>query len=454
MIETSTLLLCSALWIHTDDVARGPNRDPTPQTTPSEVLFYDRLHQTFLLMNQVVLPAYAEHFQDDPVSLSIVHHFEGRLAELRGDWRGALKSFHKSCTLVPMNYFYSCLSGERILADERSTEVLGQDELRRIQSMNKWTRMAFQQAPFIEPALAAANRGDTQELSKWLNRGGSSPALVLKRTSGVESSPLTAQCPVYDPELFWAHRRLWELKSGGGPPAEPGRIHDAIAERQLAIRARRERPEDAELSLRKFLDKHRQVIWELGWLYRCLGVELDQAGNAAGSRENYLRAWVIGDSLFPASERGRLDRFDRVFLAEVGDVYARLGRYDLMLRYMYSDQGLPAQYEMTKPIAELARVAESVRLVRHDETASEQLDEALPETVSQILFEQAVMAPVPAANQASTTGASGSSRLGWALVAGGGVVLLGALVWRLSRSTRPSVKLSSSKNVSSLSTME
>lgn len=371
-------------------------RDAVPAETPAEVIFHDRLHQTFLLLNQVAIPAYVEHFHDEPEKLAVVNYYAARLVEAQKQDAPRLATPAGSLK-------------ESSSADETPRDV------------------------WMQAALGAALRNDLDILEHHLGVLGAQPHTVLQRKDDAAN---TARCVLFDPELLWAHRRLWELKTGSRAPTAPPRVLDALAERQAIVRALREQPENSELSLRKFLDQHRQIVWELGWLYRCLGVEHEQAGDVSHARDSYLRAWAIGDALFPVSERGRLDRFDRVFLAELGDVYARLGRYDLMLRYMYSDQGLPARFEMARPIAELARVAESVRLARHDESAAEQLDEVLPETVSQILFEQPVMPPASAVATTIEGSSNLAVRVGWVLIGIGGVVLLVAVVWRLIRATR------------------
>src|SRR5262249_21979009 len=151
----------------------------------------------------------------------------------------------------------------------------------------------------------------------------------------------------------------------------------------------------------------------------------EQEAQRDAARDSYSRAWAIGDALFPVSQRGRLETMNPVFLAELGDVYARLQRYDLMLRYMYSDQGLPARYDIAKPIADLARIAESVRLVRRVEAPLEQVEEVLPETVSQILFETAVPSWSPSLSGQTASARSATRSAAWILlVAGSGLLLL------------------------------
>ena len=385
-------------------------QSPVAEAVSTEVQFYDRLHQTFLLLNQVAIPAYMEHFRDEPKKLTVVTYYAERLAEAQtqdGPRRESL-----------------AINARELAGDDTPPDV--------------WMQAAFGEA-----------RGHNVEvLEHHLGMLGARPHAVLQRTDETDVAATTARCVLFDPELLWAHRRLWELKTGSQPPAQPQSVFNALADRQAAVRALREQPENSELSLRKFLDRYRLLVWELGWLYRNHGVEQERAGDVSEARESYLRAWAIGDALFPVSERGRLDRFDRVFLAELGDVYARLGRYDLMLRYIYSDQGLPAQFEMARPLAELARVAESVRLARHDESAGEQLDEVLPETVSQILFEQPVMA-----TKVEETNAGSSNwpvRLGWILIGGGGLVLLVAVASRLIRANRRATQDRTAKTVTPL----
>jgi hypothetical protein len=177
-------------------------------------------------------------------------------------------------------------------------------------------------------------------------------------------------------------------------------------------------------------------VWKLAWSYRCRGVDMD-VDSPDAARGCFLRAWAIGDALFPASERGRTERFDPVFLAELGDIYARLERYDLMLRYIYCDEGLPARIELARPVAEMARVAESIRLVRDDGSSAMQLGDVLPETVSQILFDRSVAAPTDTrAAQLGNTGPVRRINLGWVFVAVGAGVVCMTTLWGILRAAR------------------
>ena len=103
-----------------------------------------------------------------------------------------------------------------------------------------------------------------------------------------------------------------------------------------------------------------------------------------------------------------------------------------MLRYMYSDQGLPARYDMAKPIAELARVAEALRLGRSDDTSAVDVDEVLPETLSQILFEQPVFQQQATSEPAVASVRTGSSMWGWVILGSGFILLVGGVAWRVS----------------------
>ncbi len=375
-----------------EDVSQSP-RLAAAGTDSTEVLFYDRLHETFLLLSEVALPAYLEHFRDEPEKLAVVRYYADRLAAVRGGDGARSGGAATAAPAADPN-------------DKAPPDV------------------------WMQAALAAARRDDAGTLEYQLGMLGAQPHAVLHRADADNASK-TAACPLYDPELIRAHRRLWELKSQARAAAGPRRDAAALADRQAAVQALRREPANAELSLRRFLDQNRAPVWELGWSFRCVGVEHERVGDAAAARENYLRALAIGDVLFPVAERGRADRFDRVFLAELGDVYARLGRFDLMLRYMYSEQGLPAKYEMARPVAELARVSESVRLARPAETPSELDEETLPETVSQILFEQPVLRPRAAPPSADAEVGGRRGRLGWWFIAGGGGVLAAAVAWRL-----------------------
>jgi hypothetical protein len=361
--------------------------DSAPPAAQSDVNFYDRLHQTFLKLNDVVIPAYVDHFRDEPEKLAVVRYYADRLGEVHK--RSAL-SVREPAEIQPS-------SAGGALDESAPPDV--------------WMRSA----------LAQAHGSNADVLAYQLGVLGSRAHAVLQRADESGDEARTARCPLFDAELLWAHRRLWELKTGRPAPAAPQNLRDAIAARHAAIVGTRQLPEKAELSLRRFLDQERQTVWELAWLYRCLGVEQERADDERAARQSYLRAWAIGDALFPAAERGRLERFDPLFLAELGDVYARLGRFDLMLRYMYSENGLPARYEMARPVAELARVAESVRLARPGERPSEDLAETFPETVSQILFEQAV---APDAGGRVVASTEPPSRLGAYVVTGIGLTLL------------------------------
>jgi hypothetical protein len=127
---------------------------------------------------------------------------------------------------------------------------------------------------------------------------------------------------------------------------------------------------------------------------------------------------------------------DPLFLVELGDVYARLGRYDLMLRYMYSQDALPARMAMARPITELARIAESVRLARPDASSHELTEEVLPETVSQVLFDQPVLRGHRLAEHAAPGAMTRPRVVGWVLLSSGSVVLLGAFAWLIRRGYR------------------
>jgi hypothetical protein len=363
-----------------------------------EIVFFDRLHQTFLLLNQVALPAYLEHFSGEPDKLTIVQYYMDRLAEV--------------------------LKGESI--DNESSSRLVDGSLEADTPRCVWMRAA----------LAELRAGRTGSAEHHLSILGAEPQAELRRLDG-SAAASTARCPLYDPELLAAHCRLWQLKTGRQATAAPSNVMQSLTKQHVAIQTMRRQPGESDLSLRKFLDKHRRLVWELGWAYRCRGLEL--VADATAARTCFLRAWTIGDALFPVSERGRIDRFDPIFLAELGDVYARLGRYDLMLRYIYCDGGLPGRHEMARPVADLARVAESVRLVHADESSELPLEKELPETVSQILFEQPVASqPNPVTSQATPRVQSHGLSLGWILVTAGGCLVCGAIAWRIVRLARRS----------------
>ena len=441
--------------------AAGSDGPPAPQDVAlDEFAFYDRLHQTFQLLCGVAHQAYFDHFRDEPDNLGVVHFYAGRLAVSQNHVANAVDHFRQSFELADKESYYAFYSS---------------DWLRRLNEGTVATKAAHTKLydaywgtgpqSWMRAALAYVVRTDisnpTDYARYFMGQLEFHPHIVLQRTTPVPApelrpeqwslSPMLAVCPLYDPELLWVHRRLAERKSSppsippqagrdGVRPVEAAGGVEPLAAAQLEVRTLREQPENRELSLRKFLDQHRTAVWRLGWLYRCRGLELERTGEQSAAPADYLRGWAIGDALFPVAMRGRLDRFDPVFLAELGDVYARLRRYDLMLRYMYSDVGLPARYEIARPIAELARVAEAVRLTRSDETLPEQAEELLPETVSQILFEQ----PVPKLNAgieptiASTR--PRSSTWGWVFLGGGFLLLLIGIAWRLSLAGRRSAE--------------
>lgn len=359
-----------------------------------EILFFDRLHQTFLLLYQIAIPAYREHFRGEPDKLSVIQYYAERLAAVMKD------EPTEAQLAVPV-------------ASDGSPAAIAS------------ARTA------MRAALTALATGITESAEHHLNLVGAKPRVELSRSDESRGAS-TARCLLYDPELFWAHRRLRELKTSRALEMAPGSISQAMDDAHVAIRLLRGQPSERDLSLRKFLDKHRQAAWKLAWLYRCRGLELD---DPIAARVCFLRAWTIGDALFPVAERGRIDRFDPVFLAELADVYARLERFDLMLRYIYCDEGLPARYELARPIAELARVAESIRLVRGDQTADVHGDQELPETVSQVLFDQPVIAQpnlhITELNR--TFEAPRGMRFGWLLVGIGGCLMCAAIAWGIAR---------------------
>jgi hypothetical protein len=399
MIASTIILLCS---LNSSSACDAVDDRAIPQGSSGRaaefdnVLFLDRLHQTFLLLIQVALPAYREHFRDEPDKLAVVQYYTKRLTEVLDD----------RSTVLP--------------SPPRSDEAIGSDAPRDV---------------LMLAALAELHAGRSDSAERHLKALGVEPHAELQRID--DSMPTsTARCPLYDPELLSAHRQLWQLKTGRPAPTAPSDVSHVLKQQHAAVQSLRQQVDDSELSMRKFLDKHRRVIWELGWMYRCRGMELVADPDAA--RVCFLRAWTIGDALFPVSERGRIDRFDPVFLAELGDVYARLGRYDLMLRYIYCDEGLSARFEMAKPVAELARVAESVRLARAEGSTDLPLEKQLPETVSQILFEQPVVnQPNPVStNVARPAPEQGNTNVGWILLASGACLIGGAITWRLVRMSR------------------
>lgn len=422
--------LVGAVADDTDAARRAP--DPAL----AEIILYDRLDQTFRLLNALAIQTYLDHFQDKPEALATVEYYAGRLAELEESIDEAFEHYRRSL-VVRYDHAAAWLSEHDGKDGALTEEERRQIRLRLYKALNPLFLLDIEGAAVA--ALKSARVGDVESLEesvqvltdpRWRRS-------VSRNDDDQVSS--AAICVLHDPCLFWVQRRLAELRSGRKLPSAPAALTTALHDVHAAVRVLRDGSDDRELSLRKFLDKHRATVWQLGWLYRCRGLELERAGNATAGREHFVRAWAIGDALFPASERGRLDKFDPVFLAELGDVYARLGRYDLMLRYMYSDAGLPARFELARPIAELARVAESVRLARADDPASTSDDEALPETVSQILFELPVepssrdrVSPVGG----TTTDAGSSHMWGWVFLSAGAAVLIGGLAWAVSRSSR------------------
>jgi hypothetical protein len=396
MISASILILFGTL-----QTAGGmPEIRPTGDDTGEmhEILLLDRLHQTFLLLNQVAIPAYIEHFRGEPENLAVVQYYAERL---RAVTNGEAPKLPVAAP-IPKG-----------ASSELHTP------------RNVWMRAA----------LSELRKGATDIAEHHLKVLGAQPHGELRRADETRQAN-TARCVLYDPELFWAHRRLWELKTGHTAQVVPANVSQAIDQGHAAIRSLRDQSGERELSLRKFLDKHRHAASRLAWLYRCRGMELDRHPHAA--RTCFLRAWAIADALFPASERGRLDRFDPVFLAELGDVYARLERFDLMLRYIYCDEGLPARYELARPVAELARVAESVRLGRADKTTAAHEEQELPETVSQILFDQPVVTPSKPrpAQVVGNIETSGRVDLGWVFVVVGGCLVCTAIAWGIVRVAR------------------
>ena len=196
--------------------------DASAADAEASLILFDRLHQTFILLNHAVFPAYEEHFLDEPDKLATVRHYSTRLAE----------------TLRSGSPTESSDSSEADSEDASAEHLMRQ-------------------------ALAAARAGRQDLLDRHLQRLGSQPHAVLQRL-GDAWSLATAHCLLYDPELLWAHRWLWELKIGRHAPGDPINVQDGLADRQMDIRRLREQPENAELSLRKFMDKYRSLVWELG----------------------------------------------------------------------------------------------------------------------------------------------------------------------------------------------
>ncbi len=421
VIQAILCCLCGAGISPDSPGSDRPANDPAI----ADVVFFDRLQQTFVLLNGIVLPAYLDHFRDEPDKSAVVHFYAGRLAEVQKDPARASEHFQKSAGVFL----------DRPTADKPPANSDGA-------TPQQWMAAALATLAQAGRPKAEVGYEPAEILEHHLNNLGAKPHVVLQRRGISDGPDTTANCPLYDPELFFAHRRLWELKTKSSLTAEPSRIHESLAKAHARISQLRQQPTSREMSLRRFLDveSHRVAAREVFWLYRCLAVEQEKAGDPTAAHESLLRAWAVGDALFPVSERGRMERLDRVFLAELGDVYARLGRFDLMLRYMYSQQGLPARYEMARPVAELARVAESVRLARHDESAADQLDEFLPETVSQILFEQPVLNLPPGTR--ATIGSiwyfTRSGQIGWWLVGSGAILMMFPVAWFLSRAVRRS----------------
>jgi hypothetical protein len=384
----------TVLFAASNELACYEQSGTNAQDTHDPVLFFDRLHQTFELLNRIALPAYRDHFRDDPEKLAVIGYYAGRLA----------------------------------------TDRNLRHELPDASTLDASTEPDAARAKLMRAALAELRAGRAVDAEVHLKELGVEPHIELQRVDA--SMPAnTARCPLYDADLLYAHRELWRLKTGRPAPDQPASGAQSIAEQHDAIRAARQQAGDSELSLRKFLDKHRRLIWGLAWSYRCRGIEL--GADADASRVCFLRAWTIGDALFPASDRGRIDRFDPVFLAELGDIYARLGRFDLMLRYIYCDDGLPARYEMARPVAELARVAEAIRLTRVDGTDDLPLEKQMPETVAQILFERPVaVQPSPIASRVARPGSAKNAHIGWILLASGACLIGGAVVWRFVRVAR------------------
>jgi hypothetical protein len=466
MIHAVVGILWSSLTVGLGGLDDAPSKRAGVQADePAQ--FHDRMHQTFVLLNHVVLPAYLDHFRDESDKLAVVHYYAGRLAWNEDDMDRSADHFRQCFLLAEPDSYYSFYACNWLRDPDLERRVASVEEGRRIDET--WKRLydrywgAGPQS-WVRAANSTVGKTDSPQRADsarlFLNHLGNHPHIVLQRGMPVvtpDQKPeewklveSVARCPLYDPQLLSIHTRVAAREAGATTSVEPLDLPQELARSQLAVRALREQPEDRELSLRKFLDRHRTAIWRLGWLHRSTGLQQERSGDSAAARESYMRAWAIGDSLFPVSDRGRLDRFDRVFLAELGDVYARLGRYDLMLRYMYSDSGLPAQFDMARPVAELARVAESVRLARHDESAGEQLDEVLPETVSQILFEQPVMPAATAVERRSADSSNWAVRTGWMLIGVGGVVLLVAVATRLIRTKRRTAFERAAKSVSPL----
>jgi hypothetical protein len=398
MITSKSLILFFLTAAGTAGYAQAPQatQDRATHQQFDEIVFFDRLHQTFVLLNQVAIPAYLEHFSGEPDNLAVVEYYAQRLASvLRNDpWRSG---------------------------DPNSDGAAPDENAPR----DVWMRAT----------LSELARNSQQAAERYLKRVGSEPHAELHRMDATREAN-TARCVLYDPALFGAYRRLHELKSGRSLAPIGDNVSQSLEECHGSIRSLRDQPVERELSLRKFLDKNRSAVWQLAWLYRCRGIELE-AGSAA-ARACFLRALSLGEALFPASERGRLDRFDPIFLAELGDVFARLERFDLMLRYIYCDNGLPARYELTRPVAELARVAESIRLMRADVTTVSHDEQELPETVSQILFDRPVLAQAGTAAKGTDSHFENGSglQLGWLLMGAGGCLVVVAIAWCAVRAAR------------------
>jgi hypothetical protein len=409
-----------------------------------EARFYDRLHQTFLHLTGVAIDAYLEHFADEPHKLAVVHYYGGRLAQIENDRARAGEHFRRSFLLAEADSYYAFYASVHLKESEYGAALRSPAESQSVAATYARLYDQFWGAgsqSWMRAAMAYTHRTDITDAADYarlfINNVGFHPHVVLQRGVPVPAADLrpeqwvlaegVARCPLYDPHFIWVHRQLADRAA-----STPLDDRETNRERAVAaglVRRLRELPENRDLSLRKFLDQNRADVWRLGWLNRSLGVKQAQVGDHSAARTSFLQAATIGDALFPPAERGRMDRFDRVFLAELGDVYARLGRYDLMLRYMYSDQGLPAINDLARPIAELARVAESVRLARRDTAAAELNDEALPQTVNDILFGEPLPSdPAPVEVAAALDGGS-TNRFGWLLVGGGGLVLLGSIAW-------------------------
>ncbi len=377
---------------------------------------YAPMDRTYRLLLRIAFTAYLDHLRDEPRQAAVVCYFYGLLDAWEGREESAQKWFHK-CIALDSGGEYAQRARcwlqlpTETLPGPMSFELVRAGKLKQVPA----EATPGNQLDLVHEAVRAAAVEDRTRLKVLLDAIGTKPQETLRRTDLPQGSE-TAECELFDPALLWLYAQAAGVSGSHGSALNIQRAVDRLMRLHKEIADLRDRMPDGEMSLGRFVRQYRAKVRELGHLYWTVACSAVDRNGALSRRlhdarlPNGLpltpgvclrRALEIDEALFAPDMRGGIECVEHTLLSELGDIYAKVGRFDLLLRYVYSSAGLPARYPPARIIASLAYIAEGMRLAA-PQLLPEPVAETPRERISDILLHGTPS--LPPTREATTSG--------------------------------------------------